>query len=157
MNIAWDLMGELEISPCWVPHSIPTRRGHCEFHSATDISSGAVSFQSRAYFNTHGWVTWQVVDEDNCLGMDGTDYCHLPPRQGSVAFSVKGRIDVVGQRVQLPNWILAWTRPQSAGKWMGMTAFQWNFLYGHWDWNFYMSWNILLNFFPTIWRCENHA
>lgn len=49
-------------------------------------------FQSCVYFNTHGRATWQVVDDDDCLGVDGTDYCHVPQRQESETSSFKSQI-----------------------------------------------------------------
>lgn len=63
------------------------------------------SFQSCVYFNTRGRVTWRVVDDDNCFGLDGTDYCHVPQRQGSEIFSVRSQIvnmlNSVGQTVSV--------------------------------------------------------
>lgn len=39
------------------------------------------SFQLCVYLRTRGSVTWRVVDDDNWLGVDGTDCCHVPQRQ----------------------------------------------------------------------------
>ena len=50
------------------------------------------SFQSCVYFNTHGRVTWRVVDGDSSLEVDGTDDSHIPQRQGLEMFSVKGQV-----------------------------------------------------------------
>lgn len=63
------------------------------------------SFQSCVYLNTHGRVTWQVVDDDNWLGVDGTDYCHVHQRQGSETSSVEGQrvnmLSFAGQTVSV--------------------------------------------------------
>lgn len=50
------------------------------------------SLQSCVYFNTHGRVTWRVVDGDNWLGADGTDRCRVPQRKGLETFSVRGQV-----------------------------------------------------------------
>lgn len=50
------------------------------------------SLQPCVYFNIHGRVTWQVVDDDNQLGADGTEGCHVSQRQGLEAFSVRGQV-----------------------------------------------------------------